>query len=149
MSGEARGEPRCRGLSIRIPATMTGCALTAWTSSGGRFGPADPVDRADLVGLAVPVDPAVSVRVDAPRPSVAVNLTGFAAAVAVSAGLSGLTVGIAAASEQAPRFSRSVLASPRPTDIGWSWDWDDDDEDWSQTASWDCPAGCSITFEDW
>jgi hypothetical protein len=95
------------------------------------------------------------------------NVTRCAAAAAVSAGLSGLIVGIGiACADQgadqaapasavrwvpptAPGSSRSVLASPRPTDIGWSWDWDDDDEDWSQTASWDCPAGCSITWEDW
>ena len=84
------------------------------------------------------------------------NLTSFAAAAAAAAGLPGLTVGIAPApapvapiSGAAPGLSRSVLASPWPTDISWSWDWEDDDEDWSQTASWDCPAGCSITFEDW
>jgi hypothetical protein len=50
----------------------------------------------------------------------------------------------------APVSAWSVLASPpRPADISWSWDWDDDDEDWGQTVSWDCPAGCSITWEDW
>lgn len=91
------------------------------------------------------------------------NLTSFAAA-AVSAGLSALTVGIGVAGAAsavpaspqvapipvaAPGSSRSVLASRWPTDISWSWDWDDDDEDWGQTATWDCPAGCSITFEDW
>ena len=41
------------------------------------------------------------------------------------------------------------MSAPSPTGISWSWDWDDDDEDWGPTASWDCPAGCSITFEDW
>lgn len=35
-----------------------------------------------------------------------------------------------------------------PAGIGWSWDWDDDDDDWEQTATWECPAGCSITWED-
>jgi hypothetical protein len=80
------------------------------------------------------------------RGRVAMYFAGFAAAAAVSAGLSALTsdIGIGGIGS-----SRSVLASSRPTDIGWYWDWDDDDEDWSQTASWDCPAGCSITFEDW
>ena len=92
------------------------------------------------------------------------TLAGCAAAAAVSAGLSGLTVGIgvpgaaqaapasplvARISLPAPGSPQPALASPRPTDISWSWDWDDDDEDWSQTVSWDCPAGCSITFEDW
>ena len=42
-----------------------------------------------------------------------------------------------------------VPVSPWPTGISWSRDWDDDDEDWGQTASWECPAGCSITWEDW
>jgi hypothetical protein len=39
--------------------------------------------------------------------------------------------------------------SPPPNGIGWSFDWDDDDDDWSQTATWECPAGCSITWEDY
>ena len=78
------------------------------------------------------------------------NLAGFAAAAAAAAGFSGLSSGIGAAgADLAATAFPPVLASPWPTDIGWSWDWDDDDEDWSQTASWDCPAGCSITFEDW
>jgi hypothetical protein len=93
------------------------------------------------------------------------KVTSFAAA-AVYGGLSALTVGMgvagadlaaaAAHPDAAPILlaahgsPASVLVSaPSPTDISWSWDWDDDDEDWGPTASWDCPAGCSITFEDW
>lgn len=76
------------------------------------------------------------------------NVTSFVAA-AVSAGLSALTVGmgVAGAASAVPA-SAPVLASP-PTGIGWSWDWDDDDDDWNQTATWECPAGCSITWEDY
>jgi hypothetical protein len=92
------------------------------------------------------------------------NVTSIAAA-AVFAGLSALTVGLGVAGADPavpaspPVASRVPAAAPSrpgqslrrrlPTDISWSWDWDDDDEDWSQTASWDCPAGCSITWEDW
>jgi hypothetical protein len=76
------------------------------------------------------------------------NVTSLAAA-AVSAGLSIFTVGVCAAgAEPAALQSAPVLASPRPAGIDWSWDWDDDDDDWSQTATWECPAGCSITWED-
>jgi hypothetical protein len=41
-----------------------------------------------------------------------------------------------------------VASVPAPAGIGWSWDWDDDDDDWEQTATWECPTGCSITWED-
>ncbi len=76
------------------------------------------------------------------------NVTSFAAA-AVSAGLSAFTVTIGVAgTDPAVPASPPVLASP-PTGIGWSWDWDNDDDDWSQTATWECPAGCSITWEDY
>jgi hypothetical protein len=75
------------------------------------------------------------------------NVTSLAAA-AVSTGLSVFTVGVGVAGAQpaAPRSAR-VLA-PRPAGIDWSWEWDDDDDDWNQTATWECPAGCSITWED-
>jgi len=72
-----------------------------------------------------------------------VNATRFIAA-AVSAGLSAFTC---VSTEPAASAASSVYASP-PTGIGWSWDWDDDDDDWGQTATWECPAGCSITWED-
>lgn len=79
----------------------------------------------------------------------AMNVTRFAAA-AVSAGLAALTVwtGVTG-SETLPLVpvSSPVLASP-PTGIGWSFEWDDDDDDWSNIATWECPAGCSITWED-
>jgi hypothetical protein len=55
-------------------------------------------------------------------------------------------IGVAGAAPFIPA-SPPVLVSA-PTGIGWSWDWDDDDDDWSQTATWECPAGCSITWED-
>jgi hypothetical protein len=71
------------------------------------------------------------------------------AAAAICAALSNLTVGVCVAgAEPVVSQSEPVHASPRPAGIGWSWDWDDDDDDWSQTATWECPAGCSITFED-
>ena len=81
------------------------------------------------------------------------TVTSFAAA-ALPAGLAVLTVGMGAAGIAEPVVPASapglVLASPPSlTGISWSWDWDDDDEDWGQTATWDCPATCSITFEDW
>jgi len=69
-------------------------------------------------------------------------------AAAVSAGLSALTLssmGVAYATPN-PAPPR-VLVSP-PTGIGWSWEWDDDDDDWNQTATWECPTGCSITWDD-
>jgi hypothetical protein len=74
------------------------------------------------------------------------NVTSIAAAV--SAGLSVFTVSVGVAgAEPAAALSAPVLA-PRPAGIGWSWEWDDDDDDWNQTATWECPAGCSITWED-
>ena len=76
------------------------------------------------------------------------NVTGFVAA-AVSAGLSALTVGMGVAgADSAVPASPPVFASP-PTGIGWSFEWDDDDDDWNQTATWECRAGCSITWEDY
>jgi hypothetical protein len=76
------------------------------------------------------------------------NVRGLAA-VAVSAGLSALTLGMGVAgADSAVPASPLVVVSP-PTGIGWSFDWDDDDDDWNQTATWECPAGCSITFEDY
>ena len=74
------------------------------------------------------------------------NVTSFAAA-AVSAGLSALTVGMGVAGAEPPVLASPPVLAP-PTGIGWSWEWDDDDDDWSQTATWECPAGCSITWED-
>jgi len=76
------------------------------------------------------------------------NVTTFVAA-AVSAGLSAVTIGMGlSGAELAVAASPPVLASP-PGGIGFSWDWDDDDDDWNQTATWECPAGCSITWEDY
>jgi hypothetical protein len=76
-----------------------------------------------------------------------VKVTSWVAA-AVSAGLSALTLGTGVAYAESPiRAPLPALVSP-PTGIGWSWEWDDDDDDWSQTASWECPAGCSVTWED-
>lgn len=76
------------------------------------------------------------------------KVTSIAAAV-VSAGWSAFTVGVGVAgAEPAAAPSPPALAQP-PTGIGWSFDWDDDDDDWNQTATWECPAGCSITWEDY
>ena len=83
------------------------------------------------------------------------NVTSCVAAAAVSIGLSGVTVGagvtagvgVAGAEPPMPASPRVITVSP-PTGIGWNWDWDDDDDDWQQTATWECPAGCSITWED-
>ena len=74
------------------------------------------------------------------------NVTSFAAA-AVAAGLSAFTVGICVVGAQ-PAAPAPVVASLRPAGIGWSFEWDDDDDDWSQPAYWECPAGCSILWED-
>lgn len=77
------------------------------------------------------------------------NVTSYAAAV-VCAALSTLTVGVGVAGAEPPvPASPHDLLSPPPNGIGWSFDWDDDDDDWSQTATWECPAGCSITWEDY
>jgi hypothetical protein len=76
------------------------------------------------------------------------KLISFAAGAAVSAGLSGLTFGVGVAGAHPAAAFHLVLTSPAPTGIGWNWEWDDDDDDWSQTATWQCPAGCSITWED-
>ena len=77
------------------------------------------------------------------------NVTGCFAAAAVSIGLSGLTVGagVAGAEPPIPGHPQAITTTP-PTGIGWNWEWDDDDDDWEQTATWECPAGCSITWED-
>lgn len=70
-------------------------------------------------------------------------------AAAVSAALLAWTPGVGAAgAHHAVLVSPPVLASA-PTGIGWSFDWDDDDDDWNQTATWECPTGCSITWEDY
>jgi hypothetical protein len=74
------------------------------------------------------------------------NATRYIAAAA-SAGLSAFTVWACASAEPTASAASPVYASA-PTGIGWSWDWDDDDDDWGQTATWECPAGCSITWED-
>ena len=77
------------------------------------------------------------------------NVTGCFAAAVVSIGLSGLTVGagVAGAEPPIPGHPQAITSTP-PTGIGWNWEWDDDDDDWEQTATWECPAGCSITWED-
>jgi hypothetical protein len=76
-----------------------------------------------------------------------VKLTSCVAA-AVSAGWSASTLGTGVAYAEPPTPAPlPALVSP-PTGIGWSWEWDDDDDDWSQTATWECPAGCSVTWED-
>lgn len=46
-----------------------------------------------------------------------------------------------------PGHPQAITSMP-PAGIGWNWEWDDDDDDGEQTATWECPAGCSITFED-
>ena len=74
------------------------------------------------------------------------NVTSFATAT-VSAGLAFTVCMGVAGSEPLVPASPPVLASPS-TGIGWNWEWDDDDDDWEQTATWECPAGCSITWED-
>ena len=77
------------------------------------------------------------------------NVTSCIAAAAVSIALSGLTVDTGVASAEPPiPAPPQVITSPPPTGIGWNWEWDDDDDDWEQTATWECPAGCSITWED-
>jgi hypothetical protein len=69
-------------------------------------------------------------------------------ATALSAGLSALTIsiGVAGAAPSIPT-SPPVLGSPA-TGVGFWWEWDDDDDDWSQVVTWECPADCSITWED-
>jgi hypothetical protein len=89
---------------------------------------------------------------------VAMKITSVAA---VSAALSALTVGMSvggidpvvpasaplALNRILPKSPSSVPVS-RPTGISWSWDWESDDDDWAPSVSWDCPEGCSITFEE-
>ena len=67
------------------------------------------------------------------------------AVAAVCVGMSAVTVGPGVAGGTPSMPSTPVLASS-PTGIGF--EWDDDDDDWSQTVTWECPTGCSITFED-
>jgi hypothetical protein len=69
-------------------------------------------------------------------------------AAALSAGLSAWTFGVGAACAEPPIPASPLVVASAPTGIGWSWEWDDDDDDWKQTATWECPAGCSITWED-
>jgi hypothetical protein len=58
-----------------------------------------------------------------------------------------LTIGIGVAS--AGPESAPVLVSP-PAGIGFSWEWgiDDDDDPNQTTATWECPVGCSVVWED-
>jgi hypothetical protein len=65
--------------------------------------------------------------------------------IALSASIFG--VGVAGAESLPVPASRAPFFTP-DRGIGWSFEWDDDDDDWSNTAYWECPAGCSVTFWD-
>jgi hypothetical protein len=55
--------------------------------------------------------------------------------------------GVAAAVPPHVAAAPTAVVAP-PSGIGWSFDWDDDDDDWENPATWECPAGCSIVWED-
>jgi hypothetical protein len=68
---------------------------------------------------------------------------------ACAIGLSVLIPGSGVAeAEPAPVASAPALVVAPPSGIGWSFEWDDDDDDWQNPATWECPTGCSIVWED-
>ncbi|HNM84792.1 MAG TPA: hypothetical protein PKI77_09730 [Mycobacterium sp.] len=63
--------------------------------------------------------------------------------------LSALTIGVGpAAGTPSALAAPPVLSLPAGVGFTFEWDSDDDDDDWPQTATWECPVGCSIVWDD-
>jgi hypothetical protein len=48
----------------------------------------------------------------------------------------------------APAAASPMAVFAPPNGIGFSFEWDDDDDDWDNTATWECPTGCSVVWEE-